>query len=81
LRYFRDEYEAHLQGRCPAGQCVGLIKYQVTNACTGCTLCAQHCPVHAIPMRPYARHEIDLELCTRCDTCRKLCPEHAIEVT
>jgi NADH:ubiquinone oxidoreductase subunit F (NADH-binding)/NADH:ubiquinone oxidoreductase subunit E/NAD-dependent dihydropyrimidine dehydrogenase PreA subunit len=81
LRYFRDEYEAHLQGRCPAGQCAALVKYQVTAACTGCTLCAQHCPVHAIPMTPYARHEIDLEICTRCDTCRKICPENAIEVT
>jgi NADH:ubiquinone oxidoreductase subunit F (NADH-binding)/NADH:ubiquinone oxidoreductase subunit E/Pyruvate/2-oxoacid:ferredoxin oxidoreductase delta subunit len=80
LRYFRDEYEAHLQGRCLAGQCVALVKYQVTAACTGCTLCAQHCPVHAIPMTPYARHEIDLEICTRCDTCRKICPQHAIEV-
>jgi NADH:ubiquinone oxidoreductase subunit F (NADH-binding)/NADH:ubiquinone oxidoreductase subunit E/NAD-dependent dihydropyrimidine dehydrogenase PreA subunit len=81
LRYFRDEYEAHLQGRCPAGQCAALVKYQVTAACTGCTLCAQHCPVHAIPMTPYARHEIDLGLCTRCDTCRKMCPQNAIEVT
>jgi len=81
LRYFRGEYEAHLQGRCPAGQCAALVKYHVTAACTGCTLCAQHCPVNAIPMTPYARHEINLELCTRCDTCRKVCPEEAIEVT
>ena len=81
LRYFRDEYEAHLQGRCPAGQCAALIKYRVTAACTGCTLCAQHCPVRAIPMTPYARHEINLEICTRCDTCRKVCPQEAIEVT
>jgi NADH-quinone oxidoreductase subunit F len=80
LRYFREEYEAHLQGRCPAGRCAALVKYQVSGGCTGCTLCAQHCPVHAIPMTPYARHEINLELCTRCDTCRKICPQHAIEV-
>ncbi|MGA2176558.1 MAG: NAD(P)H-dependent oxidoreductase subunit E [Verrucomicrobiota bacterium] len=79
LRYFRGEYEAHLQGRCPAGRCAALVKYRVTAACTGCTLCAQHCPVHAIPMAPYAKHEIDLEVCTRCDTCRKVCPENAIE--
>jgi NADH-quinone oxidoreductase subunit F len=81
LRYFRDEYEAHLQGRCPAGQCAALVKYSVTAACTGCTLCAQHCPVRAIPMNPYARHEINLDLCTRCDTCRKVCPQDAIAVT
>jgi len=81
LRYFRDEYEAHLQGRCPAGRCAALVKYRVTTDCNGCTLCAQQCPVHAIPMTPYARHEINLELCTRCDTCRKICPRNAIEVT
>ena len=61
LRYFRDEYEAHLQGRCPAGKCTALIKYRVRENCTGCTICAQHCPVDAIPMTPYARHVIDLE--------------------
>ncbi len=81
LRHFRDEYEAHLQGRCPAGRCAALVKYRVSASCTGCTLCAQHCPVHAIPMTPYARHEINLDLCTRCDTCRKVCPQNAIDVT
>jgi len=81
LRHFRGEYEAHLQGRCPAGQCSALVKYRVTAACTGCTLCAQHCPVRAIPMTPYARHEINQEICTRCDTCRQVCPQEAIEVT
>ena len=80
LRYFRDEYEAHLQGRCPAGKCKALIRYRVRDNCTGCTLCAQHCPVDAIPMTPYARHLIDLELCTRCDSCRQVCPHGAIEV-
>jgi len=81
LRYFRPEFEAHLQGRCPAGRCAALIKYSVTSGCTGCTLCAQQCPVKAIPMTPYARHEINLDLCIRCDTCRKVCPQEAIEVT
>jgi NADH-quinone oxidoreductase subunit F len=81
LRYFRDEYEAHLQGRCPAGRCAAIVKYSVNDGCTGCTLCAQHCPVHAIPMTPYAKHEINPDLCTRCDTCRKVCPQSAIEVT
>lgn len=80
LRYFRDEYTAHLHGRCPAGKCVALIKYRVLENCTGCTLCAQHCPVEAIPLTPYARHTIDLDLCTRCDSCRQVCPHHAIEV-
>jgi NADH-quinone oxidoreductase subunit F len=80
LRYFRDEYEAHLQGRCPAGKCTALIKYRVKDNCTGCTICAQHCPVNAIPMTPYARHAIDLEKCTRCDSCRQVCPYGAVEV-
>jgi len=81
LRYYRDEYEAHLQGRCPAGKCLALIKYRITAECTGCTLCAQHCPVDAIPMTPYERHVINLDLCTRCDSCRRVCPHHAVEVT
>jgi len=80
LRYYRDEYEAHLRGECPAGKCHALIKYSVTVDCTGCTLCAQHCPVDAIPMTPYRKHEINMDLCTRCDTCRQVCPHHAIEV-
>jgi NADH-quinone oxidoreductase subunit F len=80
LRYFREEYEAHLQGRCPAGKCAALIKYRVRDNCTGCTLCSQHCPVNAIPMTPYHRHTIDVEKCTRCDSCRKVCPVDAIEV-
>jgi len=80
LRYFRDEYEAHLQGRCPAHKCVGLIKYQINDACIGCTICSQHCPVNAIPMTPYARHEIDQKLCTKCDSCRQVCPHNAVEI-
>ncbi len=80
LRYFRDEYEAHLEGRCPAGKCKALIKYRVRDNCTGCTICAQHCPADAIPMTPYARHVIDLDKCTRCDSCRQVCPYNAIEV-
>jgi NADH-quinone oxidoreductase subunit F len=80
LRYFRDEYEAHINGRCPAGKCTALIHYRITDQCTGCTLCAQACPVDAIPMTPYARHEILDEKCTRCDSCRQACPAGAVEV-
>ena len=54
LRYFREEYEAHLAGRCPAGKCKALIGYAITDDCIGCTLCAQQCPADAIPMTPYA---------------------------
>jgi NADH:ubiquinone oxidoreductase subunit F (NADH-binding)/Pyruvate/2-oxoacid:ferredoxin oxidoreductase delta subunit len=80
LRYFRDEYEAHLQGRCPARKCTALIRYTINADCTGCTLCAQQCPVEAIPMTPYARHVIDDAKCTRCDTCRLVCPHNAVEL-
>jgi NADH-quinone oxidoreductase subunit F len=80
LRYFRDEYEAHLQGRCPAGRCKALIAYRVTDACIGCTKCAQRCPADAISLTPYQRHAIDMTRCTRCDTCRAVCPVDAVVV-
>jgi ferredoxin len=80
LRYFRQEYEAHLEGRCPAGRCKDLITYRITDDCIGCTLCAQHCPADAIPMTPYQEHAIDDQACTRCDTCRAICPTGAVIV-
>jgi NADH-quinone oxidoreductase subunit F len=80
LKHFREEYDAHVQGRCPAGRCKALIRYVVTDKCIGCTLCAQHCPADAIPMNPHHRHEIDSSLCVRCDTCRHVCPAGAIEI-
>jgi len=78
LRYFRDEYEAHLAGHCPAGKCKAIITYRITDDCIGCTLCAQHCPAEAIALKPYEQHEIDDTKCTRCDICRMHCPEDAI---
>jgi len=80
LRYFRDEYEAHIAGRCPAGRCKALIRYVVQDNCTGCTICAQHCPASSIPLTPYRRHQINSELCTGCDVCRTDCPENAITI-
>ncbi|HSV72540.1 MAG TPA: NAD(P)H-dependent oxidoreductase subunit E [Chthonomonadales bacterium] len=80
LRYFRDEYEAHVDGRCPAGRCPKLVRYVISDACIGCTRCAQACPVDAIALRPLERHEIDDVRCTRCDACRIACPAGAVSV-
>ena len=81
LRYFREEYEAHIrERRCPAAACKSLIHYRVLDTCTGCTLCAQACPAGAIEARPYLLHEVADDLCTRCGMCVTACPEDAIEV-
>jgi NADH:ubiquinone oxidoreductase subunit F (NADH-binding)/NADH:ubiquinone oxidoreductase subunit E/NAD-dependent dihydropyrimidine dehydrogenase PreA subunit len=80
LRYFREEYEEHTRGFCRSNRCNALIKYTVTEKCTGCTKCSQDCPVKAIPFKPYERHIIDQSICTKCDNCRITCPESAIEI-
>jgi NADH:ubiquinone oxidoreductase subunit F (NADH-binding)/NADH:ubiquinone oxidoreductase subunit E/Pyruvate/2-oxoacid:ferredoxin oxidoreductase delta subunit len=80
LKYFRDEYEAHINGVCPTGKCTELITYSVNDNCIGCTLCAQKCPVDAIPFTPHEKHSIDTELCIKCDSCRAVCPVDAIDV-
>ncbi|MCF7837365.1 MAG: NAD(P)H-dependent oxidoreductase subunit E [Candidatus Marinimicrobia bacterium] len=81
LHYFRAEYEAHIAGICPAGQCKALIAYEVTADCIGCTRCAQHCPADAIPSTPYEQHVINADQCIRCDACRRVCPSGAIVIT
>jgi len=80
LRHFRGEFEAHAEGRCPAGRCKALIRYVITDRCIGCTRCAQRCPTGAIPMNHYEQHEIDQSLCIRCGSCLSACPEDAVEV-
>ncbi|MBN2711611.1 MAG: NAD(P)H-dependent oxidoreductase subunit E [Planctomycetes bacterium] len=80
IRHFREEYEAHINGKCPAGKCPALISYHITDKCIGCTICARNCPVEAIKARPYEVHEIDQEKCVRCGGCKNCCPEDAVEV-
>ncbi len=78
LKYFRQEYEAHIAGRCPAGKCEALIHYSVTDDCIGCTRCAKACPADAIAETPYEKHMIDMNKCTRCHMCVPVCPVDAI---
>lgn len=80
LRYFREEFEAHIRGKCPAGKCKPLITYNITEDCIGCTKCAQVCAPDAIAMKPYEVHEINQDLCTKCDNCRIVCPVNAVKV-
>lgn len=78
LRYFRDEYMAHVkEKRCPAKVCTKLVSYVVDESkCTGCGICAKACPENAITVRDKAR--IDPKACVRCGACYIACPLNAI---
>ncbi len=79
LRYFRDEYEAHIHDkRCPAGACTSLLQYMITDTCKGCGLCKKVCPVEAISGEVKAQHEIDLSKCIKCGACIAKCPFKSI---
>jgi NADH:ubiquinone oxidoreductase subunit F (NADH-binding)/(2Fe-2S) ferredoxin/Fe-S-cluster-containing hydrogenase component 2 len=82
IRYFRDEYEAHIaEHRCPAGACEALIAYTIDpDACTGCMLCAKRCPVAAAHGEKKQPHVIDQDLCIKCDACRTACKFDAVKV-
>ncbi len=80
LKYFRHEYEAHInEQRCPAGACTALASYTITDACKGCGLCKKNCPVDAITGEPKKLHIINPEICIRCGACMPKCPFKAIK--
>ena len=79
LKYFREEYEEHIQGICRTGTCKDMVKFVVTDDCVGCTKCAKACPSDAIAYTPYERHSIDVEKCTQCGLCLTECHYQAIK--
>ena len=80
LRYFRDEYLAHVvDKRCPAGVCKSLLSYEILpDKCVGCTLCAKNCPADAITGQVKNAHVIDKEKCIKCGVCFEKCRFGAI---
>ncbi|MEA2030484.1 MAG: NADH-quinone oxidoreductase subunit NuoF [candidate division Zixibacteria bacterium] len=82
LRYFRDEYEAHVrEKRCPAGLCKNLITYSIDpDKCNGCMLCARECPQDAITGEKKKPHKINTDLCIKCGICKDVCNKDAVIV-
>ncbi|MDY6917355.1 MAG: NADH-ubiquinone oxidoreductase-F iron-sulfur binding region domain-containing protein, partial [Chloroflexota bacterium] len=83
LRYFRDEYEAHVrERRCPAFACKSLISYYIDpEKCKACMICMRNCPVDAISGGKNQIHVIDQSKCTKCGTCFEVCPSRFGAVT
>jgi len=81
IKYFRDEYEAHInEKRCPAGVCKDLLTYSIIEAvCTGCTACSRVCPVTAITGEKKKPHVINQDLCIKCGACFDKCKFKAIK--
>jgi len=81
IKYFRDEYDAHINAKkCPAKQCQALVTYRINDACVGCTLCKRKCPTNAITGELKAKHVIDDAACVKCGKCAEVCKFKAVEV-
>jgi NADP-reducing hydrogenase subunit HndC len=82
IRFFRDEYLAHIvDHKCPAGVCRDLITYRIApEICNGCALCVKNCPVSCIAGKKKKAHVIDSAVCIRCGACRDVCPVDAVAV-
>ncbi len=80
LRYFREEYNAHVfEGRCPAGRCEAFAKYKIDETkCKSCSLCARKCPVGAISGERGVPYKIDTEKCIKCGACIESCKFGAV---
>jgi Na+-translocating ferredoxin:NAD+ oxidoreductase RNF subunit RnfB len=80
LKYFRDEYEAHVaeERRCPAVHCKAIIQFEINEQCVGCTLCARRCPVSCIDGERRQLHVIDQERCIKCGVCFDVCRFEAV---